>query len=90
MLEQVHREHGKLPWARLFEPAIRLAEQGFPVSPRLAESIAGDEYLKQSGAAAAYFYDANGQPLQAGSMLKNPALAATPAADRGRRRRCLL
>ena len=77
MLEQVHREHGKLPWARLFDDAIRLAEQGFPVSPRLAESIAGDAYLKQSGAAAAYFYDAKGQPLQAGSILKNPALAAS-------------
>ena len=77
MLEQVHRDHGMLPWARLFDDAIRLAEQGFPVSPRLAESIAGDEYLKQSGAAAAYFYDAKGQPLQAGAILKNPALAAS-------------
>ncbi len=77
MLEQVHRNHGKLQWARLFDDGIRLAEQGFPVSPRLAASIADDEYLKQSGAAAAYFYDAKGQPLQAGTILKNPALAAS-------------
>src|SRR5574343_1896555 len=34
MLEAVHRQHGALPWARLFEPAITLAEQGFAVSPR--------------------------------------------------------
>lgn len=77
MLEQVHRDHGKLPWARLFDDAIRLAEQGFPVSPRLAESISGDEYLRQSGAAAAYFFNADGQPLQAGTLLKNAALAAS-------------
>jgi gamma-glutamyltranspeptidase/glutathione hydrolase len=77
MLEQAHRDHGKLPWARLFDDAIRLAEQGFPVSPRLAESIADDKYLRQSAAAAAYFYDSKGRPLPAGATLKNPALAAS-------------
>ena len=35
LLETLHKQHGRLPWARLFEPAIRLAEQGFTVSPRL-------------------------------------------------------
>ena len=35
MLELAHREHGKLPWASLLQPAIQLAEQGFKVSPRL-------------------------------------------------------
>ena len=35
MLEQVHRKHGRLPWASLFQPAIALAEGGFKVSPRL-------------------------------------------------------
>jgi gamma-glutamyltranspeptidase/glutathione hydrolase len=77
MLEQVHRDHGRLPWARLFDDAIRLAEQGFKVSPRLAASIADDKYLKQSAASAAYFYDAEGQPLPPGATLKNPALAAS-------------
>jgi gamma-glutamyltranspeptidase/glutathione hydrolase len=75
LLELAHRQHGKLPWGRLFQPAIRLAEQGFPVSPRLHDLIAGDKYLKTQKAAAAYFYDASGQPLPVGATLRNPALA---------------
>ncbi|GAB2177008.1 gamma-glutamyltransferase [Dongia sp. agr-C8] len=75
MLEQAHQEHGKLPWAQLFAPAIKLAEEGFPVSPRLAESIAADDYLGKMPVSARYFYDADGKPLAAGAQLRNPALA---------------
>jgi gamma-glutamyltranspeptidase/glutathione hydrolase len=75
MLEQAHREHGKLPWATLFAPAIKLAEDGFPVSPRLSASIAADAYLPKMPAAAAYFYGADGKALPAGTMLRNPQLA---------------
>ena len=39
MLEMAHQKYGKLPWARLFEPAIKLAENGFPVGPKLARTI---------------------------------------------------
>jgi len=77
MLEKAHREHGNLPWARLFEPAIRLAENGFAVSERLHTLTAGDRYLKRFKATAAYFLDANGEAWPAGHMLKNPDLAAT-------------
>ena len=77
MLEQVHREHGHLPWAQLFEPAIKLAEEGFPVSPRLHEELADDEPLKRIPAAAAYFYEADGTPIPVGTLLRNPALAET-------------
>jgi gamma-glutamyltranspeptidase/glutathione hydrolase len=75
MLDLAYQEHGKLAWARLFEPAIKLAEEGFPVSQRLAESIADDEYLDKMPDAARYFY-AEGKPLTAGTQLRNPALAA--------------
>jgi len=75
MLDLAYQEHGKLAWARLFEPAIKLAEEGFPVSQRLAESIADDEYLNKMPDAARYFY-AEGKPLAAGTQLRNPALAA--------------
>src|SRR5690606_28659234 len=74
-LEAAHREHGKLPWAALFEPAIRLAEQGFPVSPRLHSLLAADTHLKQNPAAAAFYYQADGTPLPVGQRLRNPALA---------------
>ena len=76
MLELAHREHGKLPWASLFAPAIALAENGFAVSPRLNTLLAGEQHLKKDPAAAAYFYDPAGQPWPVGHVLKNPALAA--------------
>ena len=75
MLESAHREHGLLPWATLFEPTIALAEKGFEVSERLHSSIADDPSLKNYPEARAYFYDASGKPLAAGTRLRNPALA---------------
>lgn len=75
MLELAHRQHGRLPWASLFQPAITLAEQGFKVSPRLHQLLAADPHLRQDPAAAAYFYDAKGQPWPVGHVLKNPELA---------------
>ncbi|HEX8011203.1 MAG TPA: gamma-glutamyltransferase [Casimicrobiaceae bacterium] len=76
LLELAQRQHGKLPWAKLFEPAIALAEHGFAVSPRLADAIAREKYLTQERARA-YFYNPDGTPLAVGQMVKNPAFAAT-------------
>ncbi|AWP86222.1 gamma-glutamyltransferase [Bordetella bronchiseptica] len=76
-LELAHRQHGKLPWQALFEPAIAMAEQGFPVSPRLHASIAGDKALAAQPAAARYFYGPDGQAWPVGHRLKNPEFAAT-------------
>jgi hypothetical protein len=76
MLELAHSQHGKLPWASLFAPAITLAEQGFGVSPRLHGLLAAETHLKKDPTAAAYFYDAKGAPWPVGHRLTNPALAA--------------
>ena len=75
MLAQAHRQHGKLPWARLFDPAIALAEQGFAVSPRLHTLLQAETALKRDPVASAYFYRPDGQPHPVGHMLKNPELA---------------
>ena len=76
MLEMAHREHGKLPWAALFEPAIALAENGFRVSPRLNTLLREEQDLRKDPAAAAYFYGADGAPRAVGTLLRNPELAA--------------
>ncbi|MBK6702354.1 MAG: gamma-glutamyltransferase [Caulobacteraceae bacterium] len=80
MLKLAHDDHGRLPWARLFEPAIRLAEEGFEISPRLAGfiAVAGERMrLRADFEARAYFFDRQGRPLPAGVVLRNPAYAAT-------------
>ncbi|MEL7464632.1 MAG: gamma-glutamyltransferase [Pseudomonadota bacterium] len=78
LLQALHDAHGALPRARLAAPAAALAEEGFPVSPRMAASIAGSaEYgLTAFEDTAAYFFPA-GAPLEAGETLRNPALAKT-------------
>ena len=75
-LEMAHKKTGHLQWAKLFEPAIRLSEQGFAISPRLHALIAADRYIPQSPDMAAYFLNADGTAKVTGTLLKNPALAA--------------
>jgi len=75
-LELAHRKHGRLPWAQLFAPAIKLAEQGFAISPRLHQLIASDSSMQRSPEMVAYFRNADGSPKAIGTNLKNPALAA--------------
>jgi gamma-glutamyltranspeptidase/glutathione hydrolase len=75
-LELAHQRHGALPWARLFEPAIALAEQGFSVSQRLHQLLREESALKRQPAAAGFYYDGAGQPWPVGHRLANPALAA--------------
>jgi gamma-glutamyltranspeptidase/glutathione hydrolase len=77
MYELAHQRFGNLPWSDLFQPAIRLAEAGFPMSPRLVALLAEDEYLPQSPTAAAYFYRPDGKPKPVGTVLRNPEFART-------------
>ena len=77
MLELAHKKYGKLPWARLFEPAIRIAENGFPIGPKLARTIAGAARMKNMPDIARMFFHPDGTPMQEGELLKNPELAET-------------
>jgi len=76
VLETAHKEHGKLPWATLMQPAIQLAEQGFKISPRLHQALLAENDLINDAVAASYFYDAQRKPHPVGYVLKNPELAA--------------
>ncbi|MCA3188115.1 gamma-glutamyltransferase [Cupriavidus sp.] len=76
-LEMAHREHGRLPWARLFQPAIRLADKGFPMSQRLYTQVAADKFMGGSPEMTAYFLDGQGKAKPVGTMIKNPQLAQT-------------
>ncbi|MCC6942611.1 MAG: gamma-glutamyltransferase [Novosphingobium sp.] len=74
----VHNKHGKLSWRTLFQPAIRLAREGYQITPRMRASLTN---AIRTGAldpdARALFYGADGQPLPEGTLVRNPALAAT-------------
>jgi len=77
MMALAHHDHGKVSWAALFQPAIKLARDGFKITPRLHNSL-----LKYpatgalSAEARALFYQADGQPKPVGTLVKNPAFAA--------------
>lgn len=77
LLAEVHQLWGNQKWASLLAPAQEMAEKGFVVSPRLAMLVEGDrERLASSGVTASYFMP-DGEVLQAGNTLVNPAYAAT-------------
>lgn len=77
LMAKVHGRWGKLPWAKLFEPAIRLADTGYQVTPRLASSIAMMERMWGDFPEIRALYLENGAPKTVGSTIRNPALAET-------------
>jgi len=77
LLEMAHKNWGKLSWQQVIEPAARLAEEGFAISPRLNGLLTQEKYLQNDPVARAYFYEADGTPKAVGTVLKNPAFAKT-------------
>ena len=75
---KAHAAHGKLPWAKLFEPAIALAREGFEMNPRLNGMLArAKDRSAHSAEARGIFFDAEGEPLPVGTTIYNPTLAQT-------------
>lgn len=74
---EAHAAHGRLPWARLFAPAIRLAQRGFTVTPRLNAALTGSKGSAAFAAGQRVFYTAAGEALPIGTKVRIPALAKT-------------
>jgi gamma-glutamyltranspeptidase/glutathione hydrolase len=77
LLETIHQAHGRLPWAQLFGPAMRLAEDGFRVSPRLHWLLRWYGAESFAPRPRRYFFDQTGSARPAGYLLRNPEFAAT-------------
>ncbi len=77
MLAKAHARHGALDWSLLFEDSIRLAENGFLITPRLEALIKRAPELADHPTSKAYFFDKNGQPKTAGTRLINTEYADT-------------
>ena len=75
VLEMAHKAQGKLPWAQLFEPAIELAENGFPMPARLHNLLKGEKNLGLHEPAKSYFYNADGSPRAVGEKMVNKPFA---------------
>jgi gamma-glutamyltranspeptidase/glutathione hydrolase len=76
LMGEAHARHGKLTWKALFQPAIRLARDGFQVTPRLRQMLTfGRGTAALTDAGRALYYGPDGEPLPVGTTIRNPALA---------------
>ena len=75
LMEMAHRKWGKLPWENLFEPAIRLAEDGYVVSPPQYSWMKRLAPLWKRFPDIQKLYWRNGAPAPVGTVIKNPELA---------------
>jgi gamma-glutamyltranspeptidase/glutathione hydrolase len=79
-LFELHRRLGRLPWSEVVAPAVRLAREGFVVTPRLHGSIAGERNLLARFPETAAVWLPGGQAPAAGSIVTLPRLAETLSA----------
>ena len=77
VLKQVHQRYGKLAWSALFEPAIELAEGGFPMPAYLHGILATPSAAAEHPEMLALYFDTDGQVLPIGKTVINKAYAAT-------------
>ncbi len=75
-LYELHRRLGRLPWADVVAPAVRLASEGFTVTPRLSRDVTVSRSLLARFPESAAVWLRDGKPPAAGSTVKLPKLAA--------------
>jgi gamma-glutamyltranspeptidase/glutathione hydrolase len=76
-LEQALKTYGTMKLAKVLEPAIRLAKEGFPVSEKLARQLEEERPGLERFAVSRRIFLRDGNPYQPGEILRQPELAAT-------------
>jgi len=77
MLNLAHKDHATRSLKDLFQPAINLAKNGFPVSSRLSEQITNDTLLRKTKISKRFFYNKNGSPKKTGDIIYNRNFSET-------------
>ncbi|MBN8844211.1 MAG: gamma-glutamyltransferase, partial [Sphingomonadales bacterium] len=76
LMEMAHKKWGELEWKALFQPAIKLADEGYQVTPALYQWLVQFEPVWKDFPAARAIYYVNGKPAPVGTTIRNPAYAA--------------
>lgn len=74
---QLHTDHGRLPFADVLAPAIRFAEEGYAITPRVHRDWTLEQELLAADPTAARIFLPAGRAPKIGEVHRQPELAAT-------------
>jgi gamma-glutamyltranspeptidase/glutathione hydrolase len=77
-VEEMLSRFGTLSWQDVLQPAIRLAEEGFPLPPDVHDALVNyEDRLSLYPGTRAHFYKEGGEAYEVGEVFRQPALAQT-------------